>query len=276
MTNNELFPSAIGLLDPKKVQKVFKASGDINILTPGFFRKGSETLEEASAAADERLIKYLSKIKKTTRILIINSGYGDTAVKIAETYGCKIDCLNHFTGQNKFLKDRIKGTEIEPLITISKRDAEVMPFTRETFDYVISQSDFMYEMNKKQTFRELGRIMKPEARFVFTGILKNQFCPDSVLEKINTYTDSAEPETGANYRNFTQRADLEKVFMKKTPQILLTYFEKLAERVEQPDFGKETSKAFQTELSDRISVWSDAVEAGHLNYALCLFQKRNS
>lgn len=275
MSSENLRPTSIGYLPARKADKIFNVNAETDIFKVGFFRKDTENLKTSVENAVRRIQKFLPKIKKSTRILILNAGYGRTARFLAETYGCKVDCLNSIELQNKYQKKQTAGTDLEELISVKQRESPILSFGRETFDFVIADADMMFDQQKKQTFREIGRVLKPEGRFVFTGILKNQFCPDGVLRTIQKYTEFAEPETAASYRDLAKRADMEKIFIKKTPEKLLTYYNKLTDNVESSEFAKATSKAFQEDVLAKTETWADAVEAGHLNYGLLLFQKRN-
>ncbi len=81
-------------VEEKKGQHIYHNVWGGDDLHIGIYRPKSLSLYEANRKTTERMIKLLPKIKRASKVLVIQSGFGGAARFIAEEYKCKVWCLN--------------------------------------------------------------------------------------------------------------------------------------------------------------------------------------
>lgn len=85
------------------------------------FRESTESLMQASINKLEAICRKLN-LTENDEVLEIGSGWGGFAVYAAENYKCKITTTTISEEQYKFVKEKIKESELENYITVLKKD----------------------------------------------------------------------------------------------------------------------------------------------------------
>lgn len=98
------------------------------------------------------------KIKKSTKILDIGCGTGQTSAYLGKTYGCKIAALDHHPVMVEKAKQRFNKENLS--IKLVKGSSEKIPFPKDTFDIVLAESVTVFT-NISKSLKEYYRVLKP-------------------------------------------------------------------------------------------------------------------
>ena len=149
--------------EEKKGQHIYHNVWGGDDLHIGIYRPKSLSLYEANRKTTERMIKLLPKIKRASKVLVIQSGFGGAARFIAEEYKCKVWCLNDDEKQNEYNERKIEELELSKKVKVAKGFVEYMPYEPDYFDFVIGQDAFSLTGKKRETFRAIHGYLSPRA-----------------------------------------------------------------------------------------------------------------
>lgn len=117
-------------------------------------------------------IPVLLEIRPTSRVLEIGCGSGRYALRIAEQSRCHVVGLDlNAYGIRK--ANEIAGREkLDSLVRFEECDASrTLPFKDESFDAVFSNDVLCHMPARSSVLRELGRVLKPGGRLLFSDAL---------------------------------------------------------------------------------------------------------
>lgn len=262
--------------ETKKSQTIYRNLWGGDDLHVGLYDDPGLTPFEAARATTDRMLRLFPKINRSTRILILMSGFGTAARYIAETQNCKVDCLNDDEEQNAFNQAEIDKMELTKKVSVTFGSVEYMPYSPDTFDYVIAQDSFSITDQKEQMFRAIHRVMKPEGRLVFSAILANEGLPEKAHARI-AELPVEELTTLSQYEMDAKRGFFQQIFTIERPQHLATHFTKLADilRENEAALVKQSSRAFVDERIKACEGFTALGNEGYLGWGILLFQKLN-
>ncbi|MCX8211577.1 MAG: methyltransferase domain-containing protein [Lewinella sp.] len=262
--------------EKKKSQTIYRNLWGGDDLHVGLYDEPEMTPFEAARATTDRMLKLFPKINRSTRILILMSGFGTAARYIAESQNCKVDCLNDDEVQNAFNQAEIDKIELTKKIIITFGSVSYMPYAPDTFDYVIAQDSFSITDQKEVMFRAIHRVMKPEGRLVFSAIMVKDNLDEKVMARVHELPVD-DLITLPQYEQDAKRGFFQQIYSIQRDQHLPTHFTKLAEilRANEKELVKQSSKAF---VEERIKACEDFTALGNegaLGWGILLFQKLN-
>lgn len=262
--------------EAKKSQTIYRNLWGGDDLHVGLYDKGDMTPFEAARATTDRMVRLLPKINRSTRILILMSGFGTAARYIAANQKCKVDCLNDDKVQNAYNQAQIDKEELTKKVTVSFGSVDYMPYDPETFDYVIAQDSFSITANKGQMFRAIHRVMKPEGRLVFSALMVKDDLPEAALQRV-AELPVEDLITMSQYEQDARRGFFQQIFSVERDQHVATHFAKLAEilRENEAELTKQSSAAFVQERITACENFVALAKDGHLGWAILVFQKLN-
>ena len=100
------------------------------------------------------------KIGKDSYVLVVGSGNGHPACKIAKLYGCNVVGVDLLPKMVKSAKDWAKKRNLSHKVSFKVGDAMNLPFKSNTFDAVISESVTAFLPDKKKGIKEYYRVLK--------------------------------------------------------------------------------------------------------------------
>lgn len=223
------------------------------------------------------MLKLLPRIKRATKILILQAGFGTSARYIAETHNCKVYCLNDNKVQNKFNQEQIDAAELSKLVYVEYGDVDYMPYDPETFDFVIAQDSFSITAKKRQMFRAIHRVMKPEARLIFSAIMRGEKVTDAAEAKI-AELPVEELITATDYDTDARRGFFQQIYHTDLSENLGIHFEKLGQALEsnKDELVAASSKRFVTERIKACATFQELAVSGDVKWGIMMFQKLNS
>lgn len=243
----------------------------------GIYKEEATSPTEAARATTDRMLRLLPRIKKSTRMLLLQAGFGTAARYIAETHMCKVECLNDNEAQNTFNQQQIEAAELQKLVSVTLGDIDYMPYNPDYFDFVIAQDSFSITAKKRQMFRAIHRVMKPEARLIFCAIMRADKVSPAGEERIASLPVE-ELITAADYEDDARRGFFQKVYALDLSKNLATHFGKLEESLEtnKAEMVKQTSQKFWAERKRVCQIFRELAEEGDLRWGIMMFQKLNS
>ncbi len=232
---------------------------------------------EAARATTDRMLRLLPRIKKSTRMLVLQAGFGTAARYIAETHQCKVECLNDNEVQNAFNQKQIEAAELHKLMNVTLGDVDYMPYNPDYFDFVFAQDSFSITAQKRQMFRAIHRVMKPEARLIFCAIMRADKVSPAGEERIASLPVE-ELITAQDYEDDARRGFFQKVYALDLSKNLAIHFAKLEESLEanRQEMAKQTSEKFVSERKRVCQIFRELAEEGDLRWGIMMFQKLNS
>ncbi|SEQ96629.1 SAM-dependent methyltransferase [Neolewinella agarilytica] len=242
----------------------------------GIYKDESLSPFEASRVTTDRMLRLLPRIKRSTKILVLQSGFGTAARYIAETHQCKIECLNDDKVQNAFNQSRIDEMELGKMVKVSFGDVDYMPYEPDTFDFVIAQDSFSITAQKRQMFRAIHRVMKPEARLVFSAIMRGDKV-DAEGDKLINSLPVEELITLEDYEQDAKKGFFQQIYNLDLSQHLAIHFRKMAESLTEnkEDMVEQTSNKFVDKRMHTCKTIQKLAESGQLNWGILMFQKLN-
>ncbi|OAV44526.1 class I SAM-dependent methyltransferase [Lewinella sp. 4G2] len=223
------------------------------------------------------MLRLLPRIKKSTKMLVLQSGFGTAARYIAETHMCKVECLNDNEVQNAFNQKKIEEAELHKMMHVTLGDVDYMPYNPDNFDFVIAQDSFSITAKKRQMFRAIHRVMKPEARLIFCAIMRADRVSPAGKERIASLPVE-ELITMGDYEDDARRGFFQKVYSLDLSKNLAIHFGKLEEALEsnRKELVKQTSEKFVNERKRVCKIFRELAEDGDLRWGIMMFQKLNS
>lgn len=269
----------------KREKAYFKSSEFINIQKDlyggynnhiGLYRPKDLSIEDASEAATEKLLKLIPRINKSTRILVLNSGWGSSAFYTLSKKECKVDCLNYDKEQNTLLQKKVDDLEekLQKKFNLEQGYFEDIPYPGDTFDLIIAQDALHLSTDKLRVFREIHRTLKPEGRFIFSDILRSENCSE---ENIEDSLPSLEIYSVEQYEKLARKTFMHKVYLLELPEQLKIHYQKVADRLkaDEKKLVKKYDKKAIKKYSDSTQAWLDMAEKDCLDWGIFIFQKLN-
>ena len=264
-------------VEEKKGQHIYHNVWGGDDLHIGIYRPKDLSLYEANRKTTERMLRLLPRIKRASKILVVQSGFGGAARFIAEEYKCKVWCLNDDEKQNEYNLRKIEEIELSKKVKVDKGFVEYMPYDPDFFDFVIAQDAFSLTGKKKETFRAIHRVLKPEGRLIISALMRNESCGTDDAEKLINKLPLEELITEEQYGNDAKRGFLQQIYSIELSDQLVTHYTKVLYTLQanKEKLVEQSSKRF---VADRIKTYKNFItlaEDGCLDWGILMFQKMN-
>ena len=243
-------------------------SNEWNQYPVGLYRNDVTDPAIAIQQSFERMARLLPNIKKSTKPLVFNSGYGLAALFLADKYGCKVECICNSDETAQVTTDFAKQFGLDELINITNCLFDQVPFSGSSFDLVWSMDSMSFNENKPTTLKEVARLLIPEGRFIFSDYIKSSKSFDDVWIPIESADRKRQLVTANEYIKLADRADLERVYLREDVEQLKQHFSFVKEHL-------NTSKSPDSQIMDRLVQLQEQLEDQNLSWGLFQFQKRN-
>ena len=113
------------------------------------------------------VLQELAQIQAEDRVLDIGAGLAGAARMLADSPGCRVDCIelspDYCSGAE--LLNRLTG--LDDLIDVHRGSALDLPFADDSFDVAWMQNVGMNIADKRKLYEEVCRVLKPGGRFAF-------------------------------------------------------------------------------------------------------------
>ncbi|MEO4055137.1 class I SAM-dependent methyltransferase [Solibacillus sp. CAU 1738] len=123
-------------------------------------------------------------IRKSSQILDVGCGTGQTAAYLASEYGAKVTGIDT---NSIMVKKAIKRMKKDSLpVRIIQCSIEQTPLLDNTFDFIISESVLSF-VNKPKALKEIFRLLKKGGRFIAIEFTVNQRLDTKTEEEIKQF-----------------------------------------------------------------------------------------
>lgn len=150
------------------------AKYDLDVYAQTRLETYGEDLGQTSwvTALESEQIPDLLEIGAGSRILEIGCGSGRYALRVAERTLCHVVGLDLNPYGIRQARELAHRKNLESLVHFEERDAsETLPFSDGTFDAVFSNDVLCHLPGRSSVLRELGRVLKPGGRLLFSDAL---------------------------------------------------------------------------------------------------------
>lgn len=272
MTKNR---KAIATFDEtRKSQEIYRDLWGGDDLHVGIYDDMDLTPVEAARNTTDRMLRLLPRMKRSSRVLVLQSGFGTAARYIAIENNCKVDCLNDDEVQNAYNQGRIDELELSKKMKVAFGDVDYMPFEPDTFDVVFAQDSFSITAKKGQMFRAIHRVMKPEGRLIFSAIMRSS--ADEEDDRIDALP-VRELITEEAYGHQAKLGFFQQVYTLNLSDHLETHFQKMIDSLEEnkAELVQKSSEHFVEQRMSTTAAFRDLSEEGKLAWGILMFQKLN-
>lgn len=266
--------SAPSFDETRKSQEIYRNLWGGDDLHVGIYKDEDLSPAEAARVTTDRMIRLLPRIKRASRILILQSGFGTAARYIAVEHNCKIDCLNDDEVQNAFNQAQIDEMDLTKRVKVELGDVDYMPYAPNTFDMVIAQDSFSITARKGQMFRAIHRVMKPEGRLIFSAIMRNEkTTADERIEALPV----TELITAEEYEQSAKRGFFQQIYDLDLSQNLGIHFRKLTESLKEnkANLVADSDEGFVEQRIKTCEAFQQLAEEGQLSWGILMYQKLN-
>lgn len=239
---------------------------DIHI---GLYETPDENIDVASRRTVERMAAKV-EITPDTRILDIGSGYGGAARYLAETYGCKVSCLNLSEVENARNVEFNRAAGLDELIEVKDGSFEDIPFQDNAFDIVWSQDAILHSGDRERVLEEVTRVLKGGGSFIFTDPMA---ADDAKLRDLGPILDRLNLDTMGSpgfYRRELARLGLQDFDFEDLTEYLPTHYARVLEVLEgkEAELADRISDEYRTKMKAGLKNWVAGGKAGNLAWGI--------
>lgn len=202
----------------------------------GCFTKPTDTVYESSKETNKRLLTTLDWFRPVTPdsvVLDLGSGHGGLSHEVAARFGCKVVGVNISPQQNKMNLEEAQKSGVGELVSVQLcnfNNGLPADFT-DKFTHVISCEVLCHAADKMQLFKELQRVMKPGAAFVFTDIMGADGADEQVLKDFTDRNATTEMARPSGYLSMLKEADFTNVSFNDFSPHLVYYFQSMIDQI---------------------------------------------
>ncbi|TDD49909.1 glycine/sarcosine N-methyltransferase [Saccharopolyspora elongata] len=240
-----------------------------NDIHVGIYQTPDEDIDSASRRTVERMADKV-EITPDTRILDIGSGYGGAARHLAETYGCKVSCLNLSEVENARNLEFTRAAGLDELIEVKDGSFEDIPFQDNAFDIVWSQDAILHSGDRERVLEEVSRVLKGGGSFIFTdpmaadGAKSKDLGP--ILDRLNLETMGSP----GFYRRELARLGLQNFDFEDLTEFLAVHYGRVLDVLEsrEAELADRISDEYRAKMKTGLKNWVAGGKAGNLSWGI--------
>ena len=245
---------------------------DIHI---GLYPSDAEPIKDASRRTVDHMADRLGEIDSSARVLDIGAGFGGAARRLVERSGCHVTCLNLSEAENQRNRDLNEAAGVEDRVTVIDGSFEDVPADDASMDIVWSQDAILHAGNRTKVLKEVDRVLKPGGLFVFTDPMRDDDCPEGVLEPILARIHLPDLGSPGFYKDTAAKLGWKDLgFEEMTHQLANHYARVLATTEQEQDrLQGKVSDEYIERMKAGLKHWIEGGRNGHLAWGIFLFQK---
>ncbi len=240
----------------------------------GIYHSETESIFDAS----RRTVKSMAglvRLDENTKVLDIGAGYGGAARHLAQTYGCKVWCLNLSEKENERNRQKSKESNLEHLIQVFEGCFEDLPFGDGFFDVIWSEDAILHSGEKPTVIREAARVLRQGGEFVFTDPMQADDCPEGVLQPVLERIHLDSMGSMKLYRELAAQNGLREILWVDLAKHLPRHYARVHKELESryDEIVGIISKEYVDNMLNGLTNWVNAGNNGYLNWAILYFVK---
>ncbi len=246
---------------------------DIHI---GIYENQKMPILDASRNTVKKMASMAGRIKKKTRILDIGAGYGGAARYLADTFGCRVTCLNLSEVENQRNREKNSDLGLDRLIEVVQGNFENLPFEDESFDIVWAEDSILHSSSKSSVFQEVSRVLKSGGTFIFTDPMQRDDCPEGVLQPILDRIHLEELGSVGRYKKLACRVGLTEDKILEMPEQLVNHYSSVLENLEKNEQAlrdQGCDREYIDKMKTGLNHWVEGGKKGYLNWGIIKFSK---
>jgi glycine/sarcosine/dimethylglycine N-methyltransferase len=232
-------------------------------------------IKKASIETIDRMVRQLSNIGSSTKVLDLGAGYGGSARRLASEHGCTVTCLNISEAQNDTNRYKNRTAGLQDEIRVIHGSFDDIPEPDNTFDVVWSQDAILHAPDRRKVLAEAFRVLKPGGELIFTDPMQADDVPEGVLQPV--YDRLNLPNLGSMgfYREAAEAAGFEVLDQIDLVHNLRTHYDRVREELESryDELASASSKAYLDRMLVGLKNWVDAADSGYLAWGIQRFRK---
>jgi len=240
----------------------------------GCYEKTSD-IKTASIETVDRMASLLSNLDDKTRMLDIGAGYGGSARRLAENYGCHVTCLNISEIQNDTNRYKTQRAKLQDKVTVLYGSFDAIPQPDASFDVVWSQDAILHAPDRNKVLAEAIRVLKPGGEMIFTDPMQADDVPEGVLQPV--YDRLNLPNLGSMkfYHDAATAAGFEVIDQIDLVHNLRAHYDHVRKELEAnyDHVAERSSKEYLDKMLEGLANWVSAADKGYLAWGIQRFRK---
>ncbi|MFJ8247498.1 class I SAM-dependent methyltransferase [Peribacillus asahii] len=160
------------------------------------------------------------EINKTSRILDVGCGTGQTSAYLAEQYGAKVTGMDINSIMVEKAKNRMRKYQLP--VEIIQGSIEEFPLKDGEFDFIISESVLSF-VNQPKALKEIFRLLKNGGRFIANELTTNKRLSPTIEEEIKQFYGLGSVLTEKNWITLFEQAGFKHINIRMQEQSMLQY-----------------------------------------------------
>ena len=240
---------------------------DIHI---GIYESENEPIRAASRRTVEQMVTRLDDLGEDSRVLDLGAGYGGPARFLAKNYGCRVVALNLSEVENERNRRMTGEQGLEHLVEVVEGSFEEVPYEDGRFDIVWSQDAILHSAERGRVFAEASRVLKDDGQFVFTDPMKDDDCPEDVLQPILDRLHLDSLGSPGYYRQTADEVGLREVDFEDHTEHLSTHYARVLQETEkrEEELSEAVSRDYLQRMKKGLAHWVEGGRRGHLTWGI--------
>ncbi|MCF8302608.1 MAG: methyltransferase domain-containing protein [Bacteroidales bacterium] len=244
----------------------------------GLYKSEDEDIYTASRRTNDRMAHFAQKIDENTKIVDLGGGFGGTARRLAERFGCHVTVINLSEAENERGRQKNREQGLDHLIDIIDGSYDEIPYPDETFDIAWSQDAILHSDNRKKVIEETARVLKPGGDFILSDPMQADNCNESVLQPIYDRINLSSLGSPQFYRKICEKVGLEEQAFEEMPHQLANHYSRVREEtIKKEDYLKNyISNEYIEKMKNGLVHWVRGGKEGNLTWGIFHFKKNGA
>lgn len=246
---------------------------DIHI---GIYDDPQISIRDASHKTVALMASQLQHLDGASQVIDLGAGYGGSARYLAQTFGCKVTCLNVSERQNARNRTLNEQQGLSDNITVVHGSFEDIPGADASMDLAWSQDAFLHSGKRRQVLEEISRVLKPGGELIFTDPMQADDCPAGVLQPVYDRLDLDSIGSFAWYREQLAELGFHEVGCTPMTAHLRSHYDRIGQELaaRRSDLIADISVDYLERMLTGLRNWVDAADSGWLAWGILHFRKQ--
>ncbi|MCL7749398.1 class I SAM-dependent methyltransferase [Halalkalibacter alkaliphilus] len=147
-------------------------------------------------------------VKKEMKVLDVGCGTGDTALFLREAFHCKVDTIENHSRMIETIQKKCK--EVGTTINVVEGSVEQMPFSNNTYDYIICESVLAF-VDANQALEECYRVLKDKGILILNEMSLVQSLNENELNRFKGFYQLQECNTENQWKEKLEQTGFTKI-----------------------------------------------------------------
>lgn len=231
----------------------------------------------------QRLTKVLGEklgLHAGLRILDVASGKGESAIFLAQAFGCEVVGVDFGTENVRQSNERACDAGLEGLVSFHQGDAEKIGFPDAVFDAVICECAFCTFPDKAAAASEFVRVLKPGGRMGLSDLTRAAILPAELTGLLAWVACIADARPVGEYAGYLQEAGMTGIEIEPHDEALAEMVRNIQTKLLGAELMSKLKKLDMAgidfaQAKSMARAAADAVRGGTLGYAILSSQKRS-